>query len=100
MADNINNIGPIIPQNLSDVSANKNTPKTGNNDANEGGVIRDRVEISNEAQNITRALAQINAATEIRTDMVEKAIEERILENRRVPSYQLAAKLLLEDSIE
>ncbi len=100
MADNIGNIGPILPQNVGDVNNSKNTPRAGVNDKNEGGVIRDTVEISNEAQAVNRALADLNESAAIRDDLVQKAIEERVLENKRIPSYQLAAKLLLEDSVE
>jgi len=98
MAENIGNIGPIIPQNLGDLNPSKNTGKTERENASEGGVIRDKIEISNEARAVNKALVNINAIEDIRVDLVEKAIQERVTENKRVPAYELAAKLLLEDS--
>ncbi len=99
MTDNIGNIGPILPQNVGEVN-NKSKPHAGENNKNEGGVIKDTVEISNEARAVNRALGDLNESAAVRKDLVEKAIEERVLENKRIPSYQMAAKLLLEDSIE
>ena len=98
--NNIGNIGPIIPQNLNDLSTGKNAPKIESDEGIEGGVVRDRIEISNEAQVINKAIQNINAMVEIRVDLVEKAIQERVLENQRIPAYQIAARLLLEDSVE
>ena len=100
MAENIGNIGPIIPQNLGGLNVNKNVPKPEVDEDVTGGVVRDKVEISKEAKVISKAVVEINTFPEIRQDLVEKAIQERIIENRRIPAYELAAKLLFEDSIE
>ena len=97
MADNIGNIGPIVPQN---VNVNQNIAKPEPGESNEGGVVRDKIEISNEAQVINKAVQNLNALADIREDLVEKAIQERVLENQRIPAYQLAARLLLEDNVE
>jgi|DewCreStandDraft_4_1066084.scaffolds.fasta_scaffold49633_3 hypothetical protein len=98
MANNIGNINPMIPQpNVPDLTAKKNkipeNPDTGAN----GGVIADKVEISKQAKAITKAMVKLNEIPEIRNEVVQKAIEERIRENQRIPAYMLAAKLLIEN---
>jgi len=100
MAENIGNIGPIIPQNLGGLNTNKNMAKPEVEEDVSGGVVRDKVEISKEAKVISKAVVEMNNFPEIRQDLVEKAIQERIIENRRIPAYELAAKLLFEDTIE
>jgi hypothetical protein len=95
--NNAGNIGPILPQNITDVNANKNTPVTKPDENIEGGVVRDRVELSKQARVISKAVVNINQLPDIRKEMVEKAIQERIVENRRIPAYELAARLLMED---
>lgn len=94
--NNTGNIGPILPQNI-DLNANKNNPVPKVNENDEGGVIRDRVELSRQARIVSKAVVNINQLPDIRKEMVEKAIKERIVENKRVPAYELAARLLLED---
>lgn len=95
--NNTGNIGPILPQNIADVNANKNisTKKVDEND--EGEVIRERVELSKQARIISKAVVNINQLPDIRKELVEKAIQERIVENKRIPAYELAARLLIED---
>ena len=100
MAENIGNIGPIMPQNIGDLNTNKNAPAQKQDEAVEGGVVQDKVEISKQAKAISKAVVNINNLPEIRADLVEKAIQDRVIENNRVPAYELAAKLLLEDNIE
>lgn len=95
--NNTGNIGPILPQNIADVNANKNIPVPKPNENDQGGVIRDRVELSRQARIISKAVVNINQLPDIRKEMVEKAIQERIVENRRIPAYELAARLLIED---
>lgn len=95
--NNTGNIGPILPQNISDVKTNKNNSIQRLNENIEGGVVRDRVELSKQAKMVSKAVANINQLPDIRKEMVEKAIQERIVENRRIPAYELAAKLLMEE---
>ncbi len=95
--NNTGNIGPILPQNIADLNANKNTPVPKTDENAEGGVIRDRVELSRQARIVSKAVVNINQIPDIRKEMVEKAIQERIVENKRIPAYELAAKLLIED---
>ncbi|MCX7698939.1 MAG: flagellar biosynthesis anti-sigma factor FlgM [Candidatus Goldbacteria bacterium] len=95
--NNTGNIGPILPQNIADVNANKNNQIQKPNENIEGRVIRDRVELSRQARIISKAVVNINQLSDIRKELVEKAIQERIVENRRIPAYELAARLLMED---
>lgn len=98
MANNIGNINPMVPQpNLPDLTAKKNKIPEQIDINNQGGVIKDKVEISKQAKVISKAIVKINELPEIRNDIVEKAIQERIQENQRIPAYMLAAKLLIED---
>ena len=101
MAENIGNIGPIMPQNIGgDLNVNKKPAPEKPDEGAEGGVVQDKVEISKQAKAISKAVIGINELPEIRQDLVEKAIQERVVENQRIPAYELAAKLLLEDNIE
>ncbi|HPD19364.1 MAG TPA: flagellar biosynthesis anti-sigma factor FlgM [Candidatus Goldiibacteriota bacterium] len=95
--NNAGNIGPILPQNITDVNANKNNPIQKINEKDQQRAANDRVELSRQARIISKAIVNINQMSDIRKEMVEKAIQERIVENKRVPAYELAAKLLLED---
>ncbi|MCX8093538.1 MAG: hypothetical protein N3E50_05160 [Candidatus Goldbacteria bacterium] len=95
--NNTGNIGPILPQNIADVNANKNNQIPKPDENVEGGVIRDRVELSRQARIVSKAVVNINQLPDIRKELVEKAIQERIVENRRIPAYELAARLLIED---
>ncbi|MBP7793257.1 MAG: flagellar biosynthesis anti-sigma factor FlgM [Candidatus Goldbacteria bacterium] len=95
--NNAGNIGPILPQNITDVNANKNNPIQKINEKDQQRAANDRVELSRQARIISKAIVSINQMSDIRKEMVEKAIQERIVENKRVPAYELAAKLLLED---
>ncbi len=95
--NNAGNIGPILPQNIPDLNANKNNPVPKKDENAEGGIIRDRVELSRQARIISKAVVNINKIPDIRKELVEKAIQERIVENKRIPAYELAARLLLED---
>jgi predicted outer membrane protein len=99
--NNPGNIGPLMPQNtpnnVADVNAAKKAPAPEKNEAAQGGVIRDKVEISRQAKTISKALNVINNLPDIREQAVEKAVQDRVIENNRVPAATLAAKLLLED---
>lgn len=95
--NNTGNIGPISPQNIADLNSNKNNPVPKVDENDQGGVIRDRVELSRQARIVSKAVVNINQLPDIRKEMVEKAIQERIIENRRIPAYELAARLLMED---
>lgn len=98
MANNIGNINPMIPQsNVPDLTAKKNNIPEKPDLGVTGGVIADKVEISKQAKLITKAMARLNEIPEIRNEVVQKAIEERIRENQRIPAYMLAAKLLIEN---
>lgn len=99
--NNPGNIGPLMPQNtpnnVADINTGKKAPVVKADDGTEGGVIRDKVEISRQAKTISKALNVVNNLPDIREQAVEKAIQERVLENGRVPAATLAAKLLLEE---
>jgi hypothetical protein len=95
---NAGNINPIIPQNLADV-AGKNVPAQKAPDTTQGGVV-DRIQISNQAKTISKAVISLNTLPDVRTEEVQKAVQNRIVENNRVPAGELAAKLLFEDNIK
>ncbi len=98
MANNIGNINPMLPQpNLPDLTGKKNKIPEAIDINSQGGVIKDKVEISKQAKIISKAILKLNEIPEIRNDVVEKAIQQRIQENQRIPAYMLAAKLLIED---
>jgi hypothetical protein len=99
--NNAGNIGPLMPQNLpnnvNDINTGKKAPVVKSEDPGQGGVIRDKVEISRQAKTISKALNMLNNLPDIRQQAIDKAIQERVTENSRVPAATLAAKLLLED---
>lgn len=99
--NNPGNVGPLMPQNtpnnITDVNAVKKAPVVKTEDREQGGVIRDKVEISRQAKTISKALGTVNAMPDIRETEVAKAIQNRVVESNRVPAATLAAKLLLED---
>jgi|GEM_PF-1652312 len=99
MADNgIGNINPIIAQGLKDISqSGKSASQAKQSNADDNGIIRDKIEISRQAKAISKAMLYINQVQDIRTDLVEKAIKQRVTENQSVPTQVLAAKMLLED---
>ncbi|HDT15350.1 MAG TPA: hypothetical protein ENN55_03985 [Firmicutes bacterium] len=98
MADNnIGGINSIAAQNILDMGANKNASQNVNNERTEGGAVGDRVEISERAEAISRALNAVNNMAKIREDAVSKAIINKIQENQRTPAEILSAKLLIED---
>ncbi|PKL92557.1 MAG: hypothetical protein CVV21_02015 [Candidatus Goldiibacteriota bacterium HGW-Goldbacteria-1] len=96
MADNnIGNINPLISQGIKDISGrNQQVIKQ---DAAATGGVSDKVEISKQAKLIGKALMEINKMDDIRTDLVEKVIQDKVAETGKVPANVLAAKLLLED---
>jgi hypothetical protein len=99
--NNSGNVGPLMPQNtpnnVADINTAKKSPVVKADDGNQGGVIRDKVEISRQAKTISKALNAVNNLPDIRQQAIEKAIQDRVVENNRVPAASLAAKLLLED---
>ncbi len=98
MANNIGNINQMVPQpNIPDLAGKKNKIPEQNDMNINGGAIVDKVEISKQAKILSKAIVKLNEIPEIRNDVVENAIKQRIQENQRVPAYMLAAKLLIED---
>lgn len=99
--NNPGNVGPLMPQNtpnnVSDINTAKKVPVAKTEDVSQGGVIRDNVEISRQAKTISKALNTVNNLPDIRQQLVDKAIQDRVVENNRVPAASLAAKLLLEE---
>ena len=94
--NNAGNINPILPQNLTDVTTSKNkdaTPAPAQNNM----PAADRVEISRQAKVISKAAIALNELPEVRTELVNKAIQDRVASDNRVPANLLAQKLLFED---
>ncbi len=97
--NNTGNINQIFPQNMQDVTSGKKAQAA----ADENGFkanTADTVQISNQAKTVDRAVKTAKELPEVRADLVEKAKQQRIAENVRVPAYELAAKMLFEDTIK
>jgi|GEM_PF-4733704 hypothetical protein len=98
--NNSGNINQILTNNLVDVQAGKslstaNSKKT--DDTATEGVV-DRVEISNTAITVSKAVDTVKTLPEIRDEVIQKAVQDRIVDNNRVPAEALAAKLLFESN--
>jgi len=100
--NNAGNLGPILPQNpqntqnVNDVNVNRKPPAPATT-VNQEGAVLDRVEISRQAQIINAAVRALNNLPEIRNQEVQQAVQQRVVENNRVPAGQLAAKLLFKE---
>ncbi len=101
MADNgIGNINPAVTQALKDIAQpqpSKSAQQTQPVNREDNSVKTDRIEISRQAKTISKAIVYLNQMQDIREELVQKAIKERLVDNSRVPAQILAAKLLLED---
>lgn len=93
--NNAGNINPLIPQQVTEIQTGRQ-PAANAKQAN-ADYAADRVEISKQAKALSKALTSINQMKDIRDEAVEKAVQERVVEGNRVPSFQIAAKFLLED---
>ena len=94
--NNAGNINPILPQNLTDVSTGKNK-EISPAPAAQNTPPADKVEISRQAKAISKAAIALNELPDIRLELVNKAVQERVQSDNRVPSNLLAQKLLFED---
>ena len=95
--NNAGNINPLIPQQVTEVQTGRQAQVKAQQTETAKNYAADRVEISKQAKALSKALTNMNQMKAVRDEAVEKAIEERVTEGSRVPSYQLAAKFLLED---
>lgn len=94
--NNAGNINPLIPQQINEIQAGKQMQVKAQ--ANKvADYNTDRVEISRQAKALSKALTALNQMENVRTEAVEKAVQERVIEGKRVPAFQLSAKFLLED---
>lgn len=94
--NNAGNINPLIPQQVTEIQAGKQA-QANIRQSQISDYAADRVEISKQAKALSKALTNLNQMKDIRDEAVEKAVQERVTEGNRVPSFQLAAKFLLED---
>ncbi|HRU38565.1 MAG TPA: hypothetical protein P5511_01710 [Candidatus Goldiibacteriota bacterium] len=99
---NSGNMPPMIPQNNQPVAADvqpvkKQEVETVAQKPGQAAAKPDTVEISPRAMVISKALNQVVNMADVRESVVQKAVQERVVENSRVPAPELAAKLLLED---
>jgi hypothetical protein len=95
--NNAGNINPILPQ---AVSGDLTTAKTKDAQAvavNTQAVPGDKVEISRLAADISKAVIAMNGIQDTRTQQIEKAVQDRVIDNKAVPAILLAQKMLFED---
>jgi hypothetical protein len=99
---NAGNLGPMLPQNpqnaqnVNDLNVNRK-PLAPDMTVNQTPGILDNVVISQQAKTLNAAVNAINNIPDVRTQAVQAAAQQRVVENNRVPAGQLAAKLLLKE---
>jgi|SRR5208283_716867 len=94
--NNTGNINPLLNRNMIDIPAKPVVTKKANYN-NQPVNLTDRVEISKNATRVNNAVNTVNALPEIRINVVNTAVTQRVENQQRVPAAELAAKMLLED---
>jgi hypothetical protein len=95
--NNIANIGAALTKGLQDVTPGKSTAAANRNAAvKETAAAADEVIISGQAQMLSKALAELNTLPDTRQDLVNNAVQAKVIEGKTVPAELLAEKLLME----
>ncbi len=93
--NNAGNINPILNRKMIDIPAKPVIAKKANN--NQTPAAGDKIEISRNAAQISKAVSNINTIPEIRINAVNTAVTQRVINQQRIPAAVLAAKMLLEE---
>ena len=94
--NNNGNINSIIPQIVNDVAPGK-TKDVQKGNYNGEGIPVDRVEISRQAKELSKAAIALNSIKDVRTELIAKAVQERVTLDNRIPANLLAQKMLFQD---
>jgi len=94
--NNMSNINPLINRQMIDTNNKQVIQKNPNNNQVQPQPSADKVEISKNAQLVNNAMVALNALPEIRPNVVNTAVIQRVQNEQRIPAPVLAAKMLLE----
>jgi hypothetical protein len=94
--NNIVNINAALTKGPKDVTTGKNVAANRTAAIKETMAAADKVVISGQAQMLSKALTELNALPDTRLDLVNNAVQAKVIEGKTVPAALLAEKLLME----